>query len=100
MYARHVTVSGDPANADEAIRRLEEVVMPVLRASAGFQGQAVLLDRASGTAIGISFWDTEENMHASEERVGAARQQVAASLGAGAAPEVRLYEVPIFETNA
>jgi hypothetical protein len=39
-------------------------------------------------------------MHASEERVGAARQQVAASLGAGAAPEARLYEVPIFETNA
>ena len=100
MYARHVTVSGDPANADEAIRRLEEVVMPALRASQGFQAQAVLLDRASGTAIGISFWDTEENMHASEEAVGAARQQVAASMGAGAAPDVSHYEVPIFEARS
>jgi hypothetical protein len=36
-------------------------------------------------------------MNASEETVSAARQEVADSLKADSPPEVRLYELPIFE---
>lgn len=97
MHARHVTVKGDPAKADEVVRSLNEVVLPALRECAGFKGQLLLLDRAKGEAIGISLWDTEENMNASEEKVRAARQQTADTGGAQAPPEVRLYELPIFE---
>lgn len=100
MHARHVTIKGDPARAQEAVRGVKDVVLPALRECAGFQGQVVLLDPAAGAAIGISFWDSEENMHASEEKVGAARQQVADSVGAQAAPEVRHFEVPIYEVGA
>ncbi len=97
MHARHVTVKGDPAKAEDVVRSLNEVILPILRDCAGFKGQLLLLDRAKGEAIGISLWDTEENMNASEEKVASARQQTADTVGAQAPPEVRFYELPIYE---
>src|SRR3954469_17476397 len=99
MYARHVTVSGDPGQIDEVVRTQREVVLPVLRDCGGFRAQLVLLDRAKGEAIGLSLWDTEEDMNASEEAVSAARQKAAQSLQATTPPAVRVYELPIFETR-
>jgi hypothetical protein len=98
MYARHVTVHGSPENVDEAIRSVREAVLPVLRECAGFQGQLFLVDRDKGEAIGISLWDTEENMRASEEKVRTVRQETADRAGASSAPDVALYELPVFET--
>ena len=99
MYARHVTVQGSPDRVDEAVRSVRDDVLPVLKDCAGFKGQLLLIDRSKGEAIGISLWDTEENMNASEEKVGAARQQAADQAGAGGAPQVALYELPIYETQ-
>jgi hypothetical protein len=99
MYARHVTVRGTPDRVDEAVRSVRENVLPVLQACAGFKGQLLLVDRNKGEAIGISLWDSEDNMRASEEKVAAARQQTADEVGASSAPEVALYELPIFETS-
>jgi hypothetical protein len=97
MFARHVTLRGDPGRIDEVLRAQHDVVLPVLRECAGFVAQLVLMDRVTGEAIGVSVWDTEENMNASEEKVSAARQHVADSIKADAPAEVRLYELPIFE---
>ncbi|MEO6350412.1 MAG: hypothetical protein ABIP53_07155 [Candidatus Limnocylindrales bacterium] len=99
MYARHVTVHGSPDKMDEGIRSLRERVLPVLQGCAGFKGQLLLVDRDKGEAIGISLWDTEENMRASEEKVQAARQQTADQVEASAPPDIALYELPVFETT-
>ena len=99
MYARHVTVHGSPDRIDEGVRSVRDHVLPVLQGCAGFKGQLLLIDRTKGEAIGISLWDSEENMRASEEKVAAARQQTADEVGAGDAPQVALYELPIFETQ-
>jgi hypothetical protein len=98
MYARHVTVHGASDRVDEAVRSVREEVLPVLQGCAGFKGQLFLVDRDRGEVIGISLWDTEENMRASEDKVAPARQQTADQVGASSAPEVKLYELPIFET--
>ena len=98
MYARHVTVHGSPDKVEAAIASVQNNVLPVLQGCAGFKGQLLLVDRAKGEAIGISLWDSEENMNASEEKVAAARQQTADEVGAGDSPDVALYELPIFET--
>ena len=98
MNARHVTVHGSPDRIDHAVQSVRDDVLPVLRECAGFKGQLLLIDRAKGEAIGISLWDTEENMRASEDKVAASRQQTADQVGAGQ-PEVALYELPIFETS-
>lgn len=97
MFARHVTVKGDPSRVDDVVRTKQDMVLPVLRDCTGFKAQLLLLDRARGEAIGISLWDTEENMNASEEKVSTVRQHVADSLKAESSPEVRLYELSIFE---
>ena len=99
MFARHVTVHGSPERLDEAVTSVRDHVLPVLRDCAGFKGQLLLIDRQKGEAIGISLWDTKDNMDASEEKVSATRQQTAEQAGASAAPEVALYELPIFETS-
>ncbi|CAN5246033.1 hypothetical protein BH20ACT24_BH20ACT24_04280 [soil metagenome] len=99
MYARHVVIHGSPEKIDEGIRSVRERVLPVLKECAGFKGQLLLVDRNRGEAIGISLWDTEENMRASEEKVRATRQQAADEVGASSAPDVSLYELPVFETT-
>ena len=98
MYARHVTVHGTPDHIDEGIASVRDNVLPVLKQCAGFKGQLLLVDRNKGEAVGISLWDSEENMLASEEKVAAARQQTADEVQAEGAPEVVLYELPIYET--
>jgi hypothetical protein len=99
MYARHVTVHGSPDKVEEAIRSVQETILPVLRECAGFKGQLFLVDRDKGEAIGISLWDTEANMRASEEKVRPVREQTADQAGASSAPDVALYELPVFETT-
>ncbi|MDQ3986752.1 MAG: hypothetical protein M3280_09675 [Actinomycetota bacterium] len=98
MHARHVTITGSPDKLDEGIRSVREQVLPVLQGCEGFRGQLLLVDRDKGEAIGISLWETEENMRASEEKVSQVRQQTADQVEAGGAPDIRLFETPIFET--
>ena len=98
MYARHVTVHGSPDNIDAAIESVRNGVLPILQGCPGFQAQLLLVDRSKGEAIGVSLWDTEENMLASEEKVQAARNQTADEVGHSGTPEVSLYELPIYET--
>lgn len=99
MYARHVTVHGSPDRMEQAVQSVRDDVLPVLQGCAGFKGQLLLIDRAKGEAIGISLWDTEENMMASEGKVAASRQQAADQGGAGDPPAVALYELPILELS-
>ena len=97
MFARHVTVRGSADKIDEGVRSVENDVLPVLRECDGFKGQLLLVDRAKGEAIGISLWETEQNMRDSEDKVAGVRQQTADRVDAGAAPEVQLYELPVYE---
>ncbi len=97
MYARQVTVKGSSEKIEEGVQSVRDHVLPVLRECKGFRGQLLLVDRDKGEAVGISLWDTEEDMLASEEKVSGARQQTADSVSASAAPEVRLFELPIYE---
>jgi len=97
MYARHVTVTGDPTGLDRALQVQSDVVLPALHDCAGFVAQLVLVDRAAGTMVGMSVWHTEDQMRASEERIQPARQQVAEALRAHGTPDVRIYELAIFD---
>ena len=97
MYARHVTVRGLADKIDDGIRSVREQVLPLLQACDGFRGQLLLVDRQKGEAIGISLWDSEEQMQASEEKVQQARQATADQVEASSAPDVNLYEMAVLE---
>jgi hypothetical protein len=67
MFARMATFEG--VDADTAGRTLNEVrerVEPLMRGLAGYQGYVDLMDRSSGKAVTIAFFDSEENLNAAE----------------------------------
>jgi heme-degrading monooxygenase HmoA len=96
MYARVSTVHGSPENVDEGIQQFRDGALPVVQQAQGFKGALLLVDRHSGNGLGISLWDTEENMNATEEAVRGVREEATRAMG-GDAPTVDRYEVPIFE---
>lgn len=97
MFARHVTVRGDLSRIDDAIRVQTTEVLPALHDCEGFVAQLVLVDRNNGDVIGMSIWDSDEHMRASEERIRPARQRVAEAMAASGVPDVRIFELAIFD---
>jgi heme-degrading monooxygenase HmoA len=97
MYARHVTVRGSSDRIQEGAQSVREQVFSILKECKGFRGQLLLLDRDKGELIGISLWETEEDMLATEEKIKGTRQQVADSVSASAPPEVRMFELAVYE---
>jgi hypothetical protein len=55
----------------------------------------LLADRSSGAAMALTLWETEENMHASEQFANQQRTQVASTAGASSEPRVERYEVVV-----
>ena len=95
MHARVTTLSGSAENVDVGIENFRTGVVPFIHEGGG-RGAILLVDRDNGDAIGITLWEDEEAMRASEESANALRANVADQMGA-AAPTVSRYEVAVFE---
>jgi hypothetical protein len=95
MHARVTTLSGSAENADVGIENFRTGVVPFIHEGGG-KGAILLVNRESGEAIGITLWEDEEAMRASEESANALRASVADQMAA-AAPTVSRYEVAVFE---
>jgi quinol monooxygenase YgiN len=93
MHARVTTLSGPADNVDAGIENFRANVAPFIREEG--KGAILLVDRDKGEAIGITLWEDEEAMRASEESANALRAAVADQMGA--APTVSRYEVAVFE---
>jgi len=75
---------GLPDDAPEELRTLVDTVSRFVH----------LVDRETGTSIGISFCDTEENMRRADE----AMNQMSPDQGGGRRTSVEIYEVALDET--
>ena len=93
MHARLTRVDGSPEQIDAAIEMARNDVMPTLQACAGYKGFTLGADRAGGKLFGISFFDSEENLRASEDAVRQARESTARA--AGGSPDVTFYEIGV-----
>lgn len=69
MYARSTTLQGSPDRIDEGISFIQEQVAPMLDQIEGCRGLSMLVDRETGRCIATSSWESEQAMHASEERM-------------------------------
>ncbi len=58
-----------------------------------------LVDRHSGKTLGITFWESEEAMRASEEVANRLREE-SAEAGSGTIAGVERYEVGLFEVES
>lgn len=95
MHARVTTIHMDPARVDEAVSQLEEQDLPMFKQLDGFRGLTLYVDRSSGKAVGTSYWDSAEQMSASEDEVKEARERAAGTGGSSAEPEVERFEVAL-----
>ena len=92
MFARVTTGQSSPERLDEAVRYIQEQVVPVARQQRGFQGVYFLADRQTGKLLAVSLWESEEALRASEAAMEQSRSQSAQALGA-TMQSVERYEV-------
>ena len=96
MYARVSTIEGSPDKVDDATRQTQEQTLPQLRQMEGFKGFVALGDRQSGKMIGVSFWESEEALRATDEAASSVRSG-AAEAADGVVAGVEHYEVLVNE---
>jgi len=90
------TLEGSPEHIDEGLRQVRENVLPQLKQQEGFEGMVALADRKTGKTLGITFWESEEALKASEEAADRLRKDSAEAMSDTIAG-VERYEVGLFE---
>jgi len=90
---------GAPDQIDEMLRQAQEQVVPQAKQQEGFKGMMALADRQSGKTLGITFWESEEAMRASEEEANRLREE-SAEAGGETIAGVERYEVDLFEVES
>jgi heme-degrading monooxygenase HmoA len=96
MHARISTLEGPPDQVEEGLRYVREQVLPLMQQQDGFKGFIALADRQSGKVIGVSLWESEQAMQASEE-VGDRTRSESAEAVSGTVAGVERYEVGLIE---
>jgi heme-degrading monooxygenase HmoA len=94
MHARTGRVSFSPDKADEMVRYAQDTIVPRYEGSQGFKGFTLLIDRSSGAGIGISFWESEQAMKATDT-LGDQAREGAAEAGSGRDQGSERFEVAI-----
>jgi hypothetical protein len=93
MWARVATFEGDPADADQAVefvRNQQESDSPPPGLE-GAKGMMMLIDRQGGKGLGITLYETEDDMRRGDEALNAMNPPGAA----GRRVAVDFYEVPV-----
>jgi quinol monooxygenase YgiN len=95
MHVRVTKVQLQLDKVDEAIRIYQDSVVPAAKQQPGFHSTFMVTDRASGTGMAISFWESEAAMQAGEAS-GYYQEQLAKFAPLLTAPPVReVYEVSV-----
>jgi heme-degrading monooxygenase HmoA len=99
VFARITTIGeAPPERLDDMTHEIREHVLPALRQQDGFSGFLVLLERASGKVLGLTLWESEQAMNATEEAAYWLRVFSAQAAG-GMITEVERYEVIFSEVK-
>jgi hypothetical protein len=76
---------------DKGIAFFKERVVPAAKATPGNAGQVLLIDRKTGSGVGITLWESAQAMGASEQMGITSRTQSAAATG-GSIVNVERFE--------
>ena len=98
MHARVILAQFRPEQTDEIIQLYREAVVPEHKKQHGSKGTMVLIDRATGKGISMTFWETEADLQASDEASPYYEKLRATFAPYWTAPQVReAYEVTLQE---
>jgi hypothetical protein len=80
MYARISTVEGDGGKIDDALKIINEKILPTLKTLEGFTAANFLVDRSAGKLVAVAFWEDQGALERSTEAVEPMRTEVAAAM--------------------
>ena len=93
MHARTGRLQVPPESIDDIVGVMKKDQVEMFHGQHGYRGFTGLADRDSGAVMGISFWNSEEDLRAAEELGREARRRVAQAGGGQAEPVVERWEV-------
>lgn len=100
MFSRMTVLQVSPERIDEGVEIYRTSVLPEARKQDGYRGACVLVDRASGKAMSITFWRSEKDALINEENLYY-QEQLVKFLSFLAGPMIReAYEVKVFDIRA
>lgn len=82
MYARVTRIKGDPAKLEQNVEQLKAQLVPVFKQQPGYLGVISVANRETGEGATTTYWDSMENLKASEGAIFAARDRFASEQGA------------------
>jgi quinol monooxygenase YgiN len=97
MYARSITIMGDPGRMDDGIAYVRDEVMPAITAMDGCVGLSMLVDRDTGQCIVTSSWRSEDTMRASDLHLAPIRRRGGEVMGG--LPRVEEWEVAVMHRD-
>ncbi|MFE0509792.1 hypothetical protein [Streptomyces sp. NPDC058964] len=96
MFVRTVYATGDPAKIDTAVRALNTEGRDLLEERPGYRGAGVFVDRELGKLFAVSWWDSEQARHNSDEVMRERRGDLLEPFAATVA--VGNYEAAVFHS--
>ena len=67
MFLRATRIQAPPDKVDQAIENFENNLVKSLRSAPGNQGAVLLVNRQTGAALGITYWESAKALAASEQ---------------------------------
>ena len=92
MYARLTTIQGNPSKIDDAIRIIDNDVVPAVKMLPGFKNGYWFADRTSGRLLALTLFETEKDLLGSDEKMSKVRTTATEKLG-GEVKSVERFEV-------
>jgi heme-degrading monooxygenase HmoA len=95
MPARSALLQVSPDRVDDVTRAMKEELIPRYHEQDGYEGFILLANRETGQVLGVSFWESQSDLEASDNLGADARQRLAEVGGGGAPPTREMWEVVV-----
>jgi heme-degrading monooxygenase HmoA len=94
MHARLSRWAGlPPERLSQTVREFEQQSLPVLEQQSGFGGVVVMVAQSAGKAAAVTFWDSVDDMKATDKLAEEMRERAERTAQAEREPVVDHYEV-------
>lgn len=101
MHARVTSFPGlAPERITATLKEFEEEHLPVLEQQPGFMGVWAGVDRNAGRAVAVTFWETQEDLRATDKLASQVRAVAVSTSRAEREPITDRYEVVMFKGAA
>jgi hypothetical protein len=100
MFLRATRVQTPPDKVNEAIKNFETNVLKGLRSAPGNQGASFMVNRQTGAAMGITYWESAKTLAASEQVGTQSRTQLTKHVAGSQIVNVERAELMIMDRVA